>query len=243
MKPTAIAALMAAVLLLSGCGDKTKTEPPQNYALGDSSLPSLNALVDLGTEYQFTLNRDEDSGEEEYVYTGLTDAGACAQEYTQTLESEWECRIGSSETDANPPDFFAEEGQALAVLDTEDPDSLFLVTIRWEASSCTVVPSLGASADLSWSQEEPITLKEAVEYMEGLTPSQLGLPGSSMKDYEVFAQEGTAFLNDEPCLCMNVYRTSDHQLAQSYLLTVPGLQVYRLDRQTGEAYPLDGSAS
>lgn len=243
MRAIAGAALAAAALLLAGCGGKADARPPENYSLDGSSLPSLNSVVELDPDVRFSLEQDGEDNTEAYVYTGLSQAGQDTREYLEALETNWDCRVGSSLADASAPDYSAEEGQAVAVQETEDPDFLFVLRCQWKGDGCTIAPERVAASELDWPEESGVTLKEAVEYLQNLSPAQLGLAGSSMQEYTVFAQEGTAYLDDTPCLCLNVYRATDHQFAQSYLLTLPRMELYRLDRQTGEAFLLNGSVS
>ena len=74
-----------------------------------------------------------------------------------------------------------------------------------------------------------------MQYMESLSPAYLGLSGSSMEQYTVIPQDGLVRLDEQACLCVNVYLSETHQFQQSYLLTLPALQVYSLDRTTGHA--------
>ena len=235
----AAAPLLAAALLLAGCGGGSdKEEPPQNYSLGESSLPALSTLVTLGDDAQFGQTEDEDAGTVTYVYSQLTSGSQTAQDYTQALEEDYDCLILADQETGGTPDFSASSGQALAALETEDSDDVLLLTIQWEDTSCSVTPSQTAKEDLPQPQSESITLDEAVAYMKSLPPSYLGLSGSSMDQYTILPQDGTVMLDDKLCLCLNVYLTENHRFEQSYLLTVPELQVYRLDRETGEAAPL-----
>lgn len=231
-----MAALLAAALL-TACGGSEKEEPPQVYVVGEDSLPSLNALVTLDEDVQFQQTVGEDGETITYAYSGLTDGAQTAQDYADALEQDEECRIGADEATGGTADFSAASGQAVAVRSATDPEQMLVLTIQWEESSCSVTPTLAQAADLSWTQPEAITLEEAVAYMKGLSPSYLGLSGTT-DQYNFIPQEGTALLDDQPCLCINAYLISTHQIEQSYLLTVPDMQVYRLDRQTGQATPL-----
>ncbi len=228
------AALLVAVLLLTSCGGSK--EPPQAYTLGEDSLPSLTALVTL-ENVQF----EETTGEDDavtYVYSGLSSGGETAQAYANALESDYECTIATDSETSGAPDFAASSGQALAAQPLEDSDQLFLLTIQWEDTSCSVTPSLADADAMPQQEDQSVTLDQAVGVLENMSPSALGLPGSSMDEYLVYPQEGTVFLDDQPCLLLNVYSASTHQFQNSYLLTVPALEVYKLDRVTGEAAPL-----
>lgn len=233
----AAAPLLAVVLLLAGCGGSDKEEPPQNYTLGESSLPSLSTLVTLGDDAQFQQTEDEDAGTVTYVYSQLTSGSQAAQDYTQALEQDYSCRILADLETGGTPDFSASSGQALAAQESEDSEDVLLLTIQWEDTSCSVTPSQTTKDTLPQSQSESITLDEAVSYLESLPTSYLGLSGS-MDQYTVLPQEGTALLDGKPCLCLDVYLSETHAFEQSYLLTVPEMQVYRLDREIGQAVPL-----
>lgn len=228
------AAPLLAALLLTSCGSK---EPPQEYTVEEETIPSLTALVTL-ENVQF----EESTGEDDtvtYVYSGLSNGGEIAKEYTQALESDEQCTIATDSKTSGAPDFTVSSGQALAAKELEDSEQLLLLTIQWEETSCSVTPSLAdADAMPQPQKDQSITLDKAAAVLEAMSPSQLGLTGSSMTEYLVYPQEGTVFLDDQPCLLLNVYAATDHQYRGSYLLTVPALQVYKLDRATGEASPL-----
>lgn len=232
----AAAPLLAAVLLLAGCGGSGKEEPPQDYSLGESSLPALSTLVTLGDDVQFQQTEDKGAGTVTYTYSQLTSGSQTARDYTQALEQDYSCRILADLETGGTPDFSPSSGQALAAQESEDSDDVLLLTIQWEDTSCSVTPSQTTKDALP--QEESITLDEAVDYMKGLSPSYLGLPGSSMDQYTILPQDGTVLLDGKPCLCLNIYFAQTHAFEESYLLTVPDLQVYKLNRETGQADPL-----
>lgn len=237
MKRVTKAAALLLAALLTACGGSEKEEPPQVYATGEDSLPSLNALVTLDEGFQFQQTVGEDGETLTYTYSGLTDGASTAQAYAEALESDYECRIGADVKTGGTADFTAATGQAAALRSAADPEQKYILSIQWEETSCSVTPSLAQASDLSWQDPSPVTLEEAVEHIKSLSPSCLGLTGS-MDDYKVIPQDGTVMLDDMPCLCINVYHLQTHQIANSYLLTLPDLQVYLLDRETGQASPL-----
>ena len=237
MKRMTKAAALLLAALLTACGSSEKQEPPQVYVVGEDSLPSLNALVTLDEGFQFQQSVGEDGETITYVYSGLSDGAGTAQAYTEALETDYECQIGADAQTGGTADFTAASGQAAAIRSATDPAQTFVLSIQWEESSCSVTPSLVQTADLSWPQPDTVTLEEAVAYVKSLSPAYLGLTGS-MDDYNVIPQDGIVMLDDRPCLCVNVYLAQTHQIQHSYLLTLPDLQVYLLDRTTGEASPL-----
>lgn len=232
----AAAPLLTAALLLSGCGSSAP-EPPQTYDLVENTLPALTEAITLDDGFKFEEMTDEENGSVTYTYSQLSSGGETVQEYTQILESDYDCTVWTDQ-DTGKADFSADSGEAKAAQSLEDSEEVFLLTIQWDETSCSITPSLAQADILPKPAEETMTLDEAVSYFQGLSPSYLGLSGSSMDEYLVYPQDGTARLDDQPCLCVNIYLAQNHQFEGSYLLTISDKQVYALDRETGQATPL-----
>lgn len=229
------AALLTAALLLTSCGGKA--EPPQEYTLGEDTLPSLTALVEQeGVEFE------ESAGEDDvvtYVYSKLEHSGEAAKTYTETLEKDYDCTIATDSKTSGAPDFTASSGQALAARALEDSDQLFLLTIQWEDDACSVTPTLADQDAMPQEAEQQlVTMEEVIDLLEKKTPAALNLTGTSMEEYLVYAQEGLVHLDDQAALLLNVYAATDHQYRASYLVTVPAMKVYQLNRATGEVTAL-----
>ncbi len=238
MKPVAniLLPLLTALLLLAGCGGRDKAaDLPENYTVDEESLPSLNSLVTLDSDVQFQQNQDEESGNTTYVYSQLSSGGETAQSYTQALEADYDCTIEPDPESGSETDFSAASGEVLAAHETEDPEEVLLLTIQWDETSCSVTPSLTPASELP--QPETVTLEEAVDCLRKMPPEQLGLSGQTA-DYLFIPQDGTVLLDGQSCYCINVYQRQPYQFQQSFLLTLPDLQVYRLDRASGQASPL-----
>lgn len=238
----AAVSMLAAALLLSGCSNSSAPEPPLDYALGEDSLPSLSSLVTLDSSFQFQESASEDEPDSvTYVYSQLSNGGETAEQYTKVLEEDYNCTVSAGDTNLTAPDFSAASGQALVFQSPDGSDECFRLTVQWEETSCSVTPSLVPKDEIPQTADEAensVTVEEAVAHMEGLSPAYLGLSGSSMAQYTIIPQDGLVRLDDQECLCVNVYLADTHQFQKSYLLTLPALQVYALDRITGQATPL-----
>lgn len=230
-KPLSAAALLLSALLLCSCGGKPT--PPQSYDVEGGTLPSLTELVTL-EDVQFETSAGEE-GEETYVYSKLSSGGESVKSYTEALESEYECTIATDKDTPGAPDFSAESGQALVGKPLEDSEQILLLTIEWEETSCSITPSLADADALPKQEDQSITLEEAVELLQRSSPDFLGLPGSSMDEYLIYPQEGTVYLDEHLGLLLNVYSAADHRFQGSYILTVPNMDIYLLDRETGQA--------
>lgn len=226
------AGLLLAVLLLCACGGGKKETSPESYDVEGGSLPSLTALVTLEDAEFESITGEE--GAVTYRYSKLASGGETAQAYTEALESEQECTIAADENTPGAPDFSQESGQVLAGKQLEDSEQILLLTIQWEAESCSVTPSLAQADALPEEEQESMTLKEAVDVLHRSDPSVLGLSGS-MDEYLIYPQEGTVYLDGQPCLLLNVYSAADHSFENSYLLTISDRNIYQLDRESGQA--------
>lgn len=95
------------------------------------------------------------------------------------------------------------------------------------------------------AEENILTMSESVDYMQTLTPGQLGLEGDSMDDYEMLPSEGLILVDGEPCTEIMVYRrdpkTGTNVFQGSYLLDRSGSSLYRLDRDNNAVTELFAS--
>lgn len=226
---------LCVLLAVPGCG--ARQMPPETYAVGEDSLPSLSSAVSLGENFQYS-GVENDDGTVSSRYEALDSGPQAVQDYVQALTEEYECVLvdeeGSRLTLSQPME---EQGSLVAETESTEGDGLFKLTIQWDASSCTVTPSFAEGEQLP---EQPVllSLDEAVALLQTATPASLGLTGSSMSDYDIYPEDGLTFLDGEACLCLNVYDKSTHQYQASYLMAGAEYQIYRLNRDTGEVSPL-----
>ena len=231
----AAALLLALALALAGCGAK---EPPESYTAGESgedTVPSLSVLVPT-EEVQWSTEEGED-GTTSYRSTDLTSGAETAQTYTKALEDSYDFTALSQDGKEflQEPDFSTDSGDILLAKESQSGSGLFQVALSWDKTSCTVTPSCDQEAQFPSEESSAMTLDEAAEYLKTFSPAVLGLEGADMSGYDVFPEEGVAMLDQVPCICLNVYRTGDHQYCATYLIAEPNRQVYRLDRNTGMA--------
>lgn len=124
------------------------------------------------------------------------------------------------------------------------------VRITWSPGVCvvTVDEEIGKVTSPPPSTQRPnqsISIWDAEDRLEAMDPAQLGLTGASMDEYEVIPMDGTQMVDGRPCVCMYVY--SSHNSANSnaymgsYLMSLDGQHLYRLDPNTNEVIELEYS--
>ncbi len=95
---------------------------------------------------------------------------------------------------------------------------------------------------------QEVSKGEAVEYIESLSPSVLGLEGESMEEYEVYPGERVVLVEDIPCTEIDVYSVTaagTNDIQGRYLLTKTGpRRLFRLDTFTKQVteLPLSGGS-
>lgn len=123
----------------------------------------------------------------------------------------------------------------------EPPGMVLMVKMEWSEGQCKVTADQveGKVTSRPSSQQTPggggMGQHAAKDYLESLTPGQLGLEGESMEDYEVMIVDGIVLVNDEPCTRLNIY-DKDMVIMGSYLIARDGQHMYLLD-------PLDGGVT
>lgn len=243
-------------LLLASC--RSKEEGPEAYDVTGDTVPSINKLLDGegGVLESMELPADSKEGDSEdeantepetsvYHYKDLPNGGQTIEAYVTALTSS---EVGFSvingsgkQTDA--PDFTAETGSLTLSRPNLDLRKNLLIDLAWEKSSLTATVYLadgasgkagsGASTDV-----EAMTAEDAVFYLKGLSPTLLGIPGESMKEYHVYYVDGKAMVDGVSFLRLRVYQISppegSNAILATYFLNPDKSSLYRLNPETSE---------
>ncbi len=168
---------------------------------------------------------------------------------TQAPESQAPEDPKESEEGSQPPD--AEGSQAPAESKEPEPEEepiTYVHTVRmtWSPGVCVVTADEKVGKVTSPPPTPPahsISMWEAEENLEAMLPEQLGLPGESMDIYEVIPMDGTEMVNGAACIRMYVYSNSNvqngNEFMGSYLMSLDGQHLYRLDPVTDEIIELE----
>lgn len=244
----------SAMLLLSACGNKLPT-PPDTYELDGESVPSFNAVLgedssgtmttmetaDAGTGASTSQSASASSGatssaeaENQYVYDKLDAGGTAVSQYVESLTSGNDAFTVVDENGAqtDPPDYTTETGTVTLARSTSESGKILTMEISWTAEGCQITLTYGDGA-IKPAAVEPMTNDDAVEYLQGLRPEELGLIGNSMTEYHIYPLEGMVMVNGVACLKMQAYQVDKvshaNQIAGVFLLSGDKNHLYRLE--------------
>lgn len=259
-KVLAVLILAACVLLaLPGCkkdkGGDAKAEEelvpvggPQIYTAGMDIVPAITLEAGQGLFGKGEINVDG-SGVFEYEKIEIEGGpGSAVQTYKEFLTSEEQGFLlidGETGELAEEPDFTAETGEMLLKKESSEEGKLISVSLAWKKKNCTVTVSTAEGELPELETVEPevntMSLVEIVDFVSKLSPTDLGLEGQSMDDYEVYAIEGAVLVDNRSCIKVNVYSKGEegsNSIKGEYLLTPDGAHIYELNGELGEVIEL-----
>ena len=234
---------LALLLTLTACGGGP--EPPVNYDYdtGDS-LPSLSAAVALPEETAFSEEEDAETGAVTYHYEGLTDTGSYVSQYIDILERMYTCSVIDAQGVLQAEQSVSgDTGDIYVGAEAPGGGGVLQLHIVWDEASCSISPALLADQKITEPEPETsssssLTLDEAIQFFQKLSPATLGLDGSSMAAYEIYPDEGLVMVDNQPCIPVKVYGGAERRFAGSYLLSLDGSRLYQTDLSSDQVQEL-----
>lgn len=130
------------------------------------------------------------------------------------------------------------DGTVLLARETTSPSAegrLFQLRLTWTADgACTVEVSCPVA---SFPAEPLVNSGGALNYIKSRRPSDLGLPGESMDEYNIYNQDGVLVIDGRVYRKFIVYelneKTGTNSYVGEYLLSGDGRSIYKRDSLTG----------
>lgn len=116
------------------------------------------------------------------------------------------------------------------------------LSLAWEPVRCTVTAQVQTvSASARGQGTARLSVPNAEEYIQTLSPAAFGLEGTSMSQYRVYVADGSVLVNGLPCIRVNVCREDGRDLVGNYFLSADHRTIYQLDTGSGTVTLLTGS--
>lgn len=241
-----------ALLCLTGCGKKDVV-PPMYYTLGEDTTPSLDQVMEEGEGTLLTIEETKSAEEGadsvpvrcRYTYD-IPAPAALVDRYISELLKE-EHNFVLTDIDhvilMDRPELEDRVGEVILARESEVEGRLFQIAVGWSEEgnlSAEVSVPEAVLQEPEKSDDEPASLDEQMEYMQGLDPARLGLSGSSMDEYEIFPVEGLIQVDDFTCRRFNIYEIQRPDgeahipvIVGTYFLSTDQQHIYRQDSQGG----------
>jgi len=234
------------LLLLTGCGKKETA--PTAYTVGENSVPSLDTIMAEGEGVFASSDGPIPDYPEDHLfyYRHVTAPKDLALRYQDKLLEEGFVLIDENNEEIEEADDVRERsGTILLGKPAAEGTGIFRVIMGWSQNSCSVQTAV-IEGEIAMIPEEPdpeegpspTTLPEQVEYFRTMSPSELGLTGSTMEDYHIFPTEGLVEVDDITCRQINVYTDENtdggHAIVGTYLLSLDEQHLFKLNLLTNE---------
>lgn len=236
-KPLGTALICLSLLCLPGCHGADAASLPEHFHVGEDTAPALQ--LEEGVLAEATQPAEGEEGPYTYRYEELPDAGALVEEYSSLLTQE-ENGFSLAEESEEAPDFTQAEGSVTLAKSSTQEGRMFQIDLTWSEGTCTVsvsTPEAEATDPL-----DPMTMRDAVEYLQSLPPARLGLDEDTpLTDYVIYPQLGSVLVDGSACLVLDLYRNTEqgsHNIVTSYLVSGDRQRVYSFDRATRVAKEL-----
>jgi len=229
------AAAGVALLLLTGCGKEEILDPLVSYTVGEEEIAALDTLL-AGGGLTAVETGEEEGAQPLYVYSDLSETGPTVEQYVQRLTDVeagfFLCDNEGNETE-EAPDFTLEEGEVILHRALEEEDACVELVIHWTEDTCSIQTGV---VEVEAKEEEGKTMQEVAEYFAACKPSDLGLEGESMVEYEIYPLDAVVHVDGVQCFRVNIYDREEgvetNVIRGIYLLSGDMGRLYRLDPET-----------
>jgi len=229
-------------------GDKSEDDgEPEDGGMVEDSEDAGDGKEDNASEAAEETGDGEEAFQKVlYRYEGLQSPVDLVSAYTALMTTS---DAGFSTVDEtllriDPPEF---EGKtqgtvqlARNVPEAEDGTGggVHSLLLSWEGNTCSVTLDMPEGSVHDPAPEPPApVVQRGLPDLETMHPSQLGLPGDSMDDYELMTKEGSVRIKGSVCMRVDAYDASS-QIAGSYFVSNDG-HLYKLDEAANAVVELD----
>lgn len=242
---------------LMGGGDSSEVGDPlpkkglEAYTIEEDTTISLDTVLEEG-DGELIANRgpgkkptmQDEPGVISERYTYIYELTAPADVVNRYLDIMLGAEQGFSLTDETylvqeeRPELVNEEGALILARASTQENHLFQIVIGWSAASGNLAVRVSApEGALSFpepeEEPEPASLDEHMAQLKAMNPAQLGLSGSSMDEYEIYAMEGFVTVDGIDCRRFTIYPKGETgSIAGIFLISSDKQHFYQLDQTT-----------
>jgi len=239
--------------LLGGGEDQEEVKKGvEAYTVGEDTVPALDTLLEEGEGELLALRSSEEEEAVNSRYTYIYELEGYAGIMDRYLDVLMGSEQGFCITDETylvqeeRPELQDAEGALILVRNAVEEGRLFQLVIGWsQANNALAVRVSAPEGSITYPKKEeekadmsePSSVSAQMEQLRGMSPAHLGLPGSSMDDYNIFPIDGFVRVDEQECRRFNVYDKDDPgSIAGTYFFSVDQQHIYVLN-------PVDNTVS
>ncbi|MEY8402876.1 hypothetical protein AALA54_06020 [Oscillospiraceae bacterium 44-34] len=216
---------------LSGGGGEEEEmgAPPKKgitaYTIGEESVPSLDTILEEADGKLIAnrgpgkvIQKDEETGEEvetelyTYIYE-LEGYAAVVNRYLDLMMGEEQGFVLADESYLileERPELADEEGAMILARASTQEGHLFQLVIGWSQANNNLAVRVSAPEGTlrrpePEKEQQPASRSEHLNTLRDMLPSQLGLSGETMGEYDIYALQGFVTINDMLCRPIHIY--------------------------------------
>ncbi len=228
------------------------------FPVGENADVSIEFSERKKINAESKLGKENEEGEESssksavstiaktYYYAQVPDLAASVAAYANMLTDEDSGFVPVDEENfkIELPNFTNPIGSVRLVRpiehEGENPSNLlFTMEMNWQEDQLDVTLAqkeghIAKKSEKETPQSPSMTYTQAVDYFYSLNPSELGLNGKSMQEYDVFVLDGAVLVGSSPCMRVNVYQTdpqtNTNEIVGTYLFSGADRLVYQIGK-------------
>lgn len=238
-------AVVRFVLPMLGGGEDDVPQKLETYSIGEDSTVSIDTVLEEGEGGLLAkrgpewLGKEEEEIEERYTYIyELEGYAAVVDRYLDVLLGDEEGFSLVDETYLpleDRPELEDAEGALILARSSVLEGHIFQLVIGWSQANDSLAVRVSAPEGAlrepeKPSEPEPASVREQMNALEEMKPSQLTLPGNSMSDYDIYPVEGFVNIDGYDCRRFNFYeKGSTGDIAGIIFYSGDQQHIYRMD--------------
>ncbi len=228
------------------------TEIPETYAIYDITVPAFNTLETFPTEYYWLAYSHDNNNSINITYSSIENNIELLNEYIEIMKAEGFTPLVFSD-EIPDSDVFSDIFVTLETVPSDTTTSLFLAKNNESLNGSYVLEILAnniiidinpkfeegalfvAESETASSGREPVdalSVDDTIDIIRSFTPSELGLTGESMEDFEILFEDGIALIEGSTAARINVYEKGTSNIVGSYLVALDNSAVYKIENDT-----------
>ncbi|MCI8342669.1 MAG: hypothetical protein HFE62_05585 [Firmicutes bacterium] len=200
----------------------------EEYSIGGSSVASISSFLGKEIKLKQIIEPEGDSQEIKYVYKKSAIKPEEATQYGDYLSGELNY-VPMNSKDGDP---------LIYIIETEDETKLFKIKMETVEKDYVITASVETGeVPRPEEKKKEVTRDDAYSKLSEFMSAKTDELPEPLESYDEIFDIGQAFIGDDLCYGVNVYRKSEsdtNEIVAKYYVSLENNNIYEYDLQTGE---------